>query len=108
MKYKYTLFGNREFLFCNNILMNNLQSPLKKCNFASKSPLKKCKFWAKSPLKKCQIFDLYYVTKKDRTDAWGLEKSRHEQHQRFTKKGGELGNGAQCEVMLTAEPFGDF
>ena len=54
------------FCFAATFLMNYLQSPLKKC-----------KFGVKSPLKKCQIFDLYYVTKKDRTDAWGLEKSRH-------------------------------
>jgi len=29
-------------------------------------------------------------------------------HQRLTENGGELGNGAQREIMLTAEPFGDF
>jgi hypothetical protein len=45
------------FCFATTFLMNHLQSPLKKCNFAPKSPLKKCKFWVKSPLKKCQIFD---------------------------------------------------
>ena len=44
-------------IFCHFFITNYLQSPLKKCNFASKSPLKKCKFWVKSPLKKCQIFD---------------------------------------------------
>ena len=29
-------------------------------------------------------------------------------HQRFTEKGGVLGDGAQREIMLTAEPFGYF
>ena len=29
-------------------------------------------------------------------------------HQRFTEKSGELGDGAQREIMLTAEPFGYF
>ena len=29
-------------------------------------------------------------------------------HQRFAEKGGELGDGAQREIMLTAEPFGYF
>jgi len=45
------------FCFAATFLMNYLQSPLKKCNFASESPLKKCKFGVKSPLKKCQITD---------------------------------------------------
>ena len=49
--------GMKNIYFATTFLTNYLQSPLKKCNFASKSPLKKCKFWVKSPLKKCQIID---------------------------------------------------
>ena len=34
------------------------------------------------------------------------KKLRLYKHQRLTEKGGELDNGAQCEIMLNTEPFG--
>ena len=58
MKIRLHIVCKRRFVFfATTFFTNHLQSPLKKCNFASKSPLKKCKFWVKSPLKKCQIID---------------------------------------------------